>query len=126
MRRIFKIAVITAVLLGCSERYSPTAPVDRTVHSLGGVEGQQVTLTTAHSTVIASTNYAGVLTAVTDGQCSVAPASQEAVVTPGSGGMHTATFVLGADCAASCLVTVTDKKGNSATIRAGVEGGACI
>ena len=126
MRRIFEITLITAVLLGCSERYSPTAPVDnktatpnRTVHSLSGVDGQQVALTVSGKTVIASTNFAGELSAVADG-CSVSPLFQNAVETPGSGGMKTATFTLRgfATCGSStCSVTVTDKKNHSATVQ---------
>ncbi|HJT16852.1 MAG TPA: hypothetical protein VJ853_05675 [Thermoanaerobaculia bacterium] len=124
MRRIFEITLIMAVLIGCSERYSPTAPLDqntaapnRTAHALSGVSGQQVSLTVSDKTVIASTNFAGELSAVAQG-CTVSPNLQQAVETPGSGGMKTATFTLSgfSGCCSTRLVTVTDKKNNSATV----------
>jgi hypothetical protein len=133
MRRIFEVAILSAVVVACSEKWSPTAPVDnhasvgrsKTAQSLGGSSGQQVSVTVSGQSVIASTNFAGEISAVADGLgCTVTPSFQNAVETPGSGGKKTATFNLGGDkCGGSiCLVTVTDKKNNSAHVQVTVPG----
>jgi hypothetical protein len=127
MHRIFEVAILSAVLVGCSEQWSPTAPVDnhasvgrsKSAQSLGSSSGQQVSVTVSGKSVIASTNFAGEISAVAEG-CTARPSFQNAIETPGSGGMKTATFTLsGFDtCGSStCSVTLTDKKNNSAHVQ---------
>jgi hypothetical protein len=127
MHRIFEVAILSAVVVGCSEQWSPTAPVDnhasagrsKTAQSLGSASGQQVSVTVSGKSVTAWTNFAGEISAVGEG-CTATPSFQNAVETPGSGGMKTATFNLsGFDkCGSStCLVTLTDKKNNSAHVQ---------
>ena len=138
MRRTFEVIVMTAVLLGCSDRQwvSPTAPIQnssstpgRIAQSLSGVEGQEISATVSGQDVIASTNFAGVISAQANKGCVVSPSLQEATATPGAGGMKTATFhIVFPSCVGSCLVTVTDKKGNSASVTPSnpVNDGSCF
>jgi PBP1b-binding outer membrane lipoprotein LpoB len=128
MRRILEVTVLTLLLVGCSDRWNPTAPIDNhtsvvrvgNTQSLGGVAGQQISVSASGKSVTASTNFAGEISAVARG-CSVSPSFQDAAETPGSsGGMKTATFNLRGfeTCGSStCVVTLTDKKNNSATVQ---------
>ena len=122
MRRIFTVSIVVAAMLGCSERYSPTAPLDR---NIGGppvrsqsVSGQDLSVTVTGKILTTSSNYAGYISATAD-RCDVAPIFQFAGTTPGSHGMKTATWnVHGfAVCGySSCNVTFTDKRNNSVTV----------
>src|SRR4051812_12714331 len=76
--------------------------------------------------VVAATNFAGVITANVDagGACAVTPSSQSAQVAPGSGGMKTAAFQVRPIAVGSCRIHLNDKKGNSVLVSAEVQGAA--
>jgi hypothetical protein len=134
MRLLTPIVFAVFAMAGCAG--SPTASIAPTAlgaaagggSTVASLAGQQISVDQAVVSVgcffpssgsfTASTNFDGVITAVSDApdRCTVSPASQEPVVTPGSGGTKRATFTVTATNLRGCTVTVTDKKGHTATV----------
>jgi hypothetical protein len=141
MRQITLLIVGVSLLAGCANSpsgngISVTGPSTITMNQVAG-QALTVTPTSRHFdclnpvvpvTVTASTNFAGPITAVRDNPegCAISSGSEDAVVTPGSGGTKRATFIVTPTY--GCTVTFTDKKGNTAKLVTSVDqsGGSCI
>ena len=141
MRRLMwaVVCVSVAALSACAgPGASPAAPDPTAAASTASVTGQQLSVSPSQlfvgcffpttGTITASTNFAGPITATVagDGRCSVS-ASQDATVTPGGGGMKSATFTVTVTDFGRCTVTLTDKKGSVATVPVFIEAsGSCF
>ena len=80
-------------------------------------------------TVTVSTNFGGKITATVDNPsaCTVSPGSQQAVGTPGGGGMKATTFQVTILTGAMCNVTLAANKNNTATVMVRPQlSGSCI
>ena len=129
MRHTFVMLVGATLLAGCASSTpgNPSALTGPTSIGANQEAGQALSLDQTHRhfdcihpivpvVVTASTNFAGLITTTIDDPagCTLSPASQEAVTTPGSGGTKRATFTV--NVIYGCTITFADKKGNTATL----------
>ncbi len=114
---------VLAVVAACGdapERLAAPSPSFSKAGQSVSVTPSEITFHNAGETqqIVASTNFAGAITAVSNSPsvCSVSPGSADATVTPTAGGTKTARFTVTAGSPGNCTITVTDKKDNTATV----------
>ena len=135
MRRLFIPTAAAVLLTACSSTpsYSPTQPsaVNASTslavrHDDSSAKSEQISvsrsvivftgLSGGSQTFVATTKGAGdIISSATPG-CLVTPGSAQAVNDPGNGHSVTFTVSVPEGLSPGCVVTVTDKKGNTATV----------
>lgn len=104
-----KSSTSLAVREGASAAKSEPISVSRSVVVFSGLSG-------GSQTFVATTKGAGDILSSASAGCNVTPGSAQAVNDPGNGHSVTFTVSVPGGLSPGCTVTVTDKKGNTATI----------